>query len=191
MKSESAKKIIDAYIDIFEQMSLRSFKQGFAFVVDSFEERLNTLKRVKTREALEAVLLKEPEPDPIALDAQVDAIRLLPYTIRKMMPEALREFAQTLPHDPGGRPRSLNGKDAKYICMEIGKLIGMGVRLLDAQNRLALRMSGKKGKDVSIRTVQRAWQDRAKWFSPADQNPKSVRERIVETWRGQRTSSGD
>lgn len=191
MKPESAKRIIDAYMDIFEQMSLQSFKQGFAFVVESFEERLKALKRVRTREALEAMLLKEQEPDSFALDAQVEAIRLLPYTIRKRMPETMREFAQTLPHDPGGRPRSLNDKESKYVCEEIGKLIAMGVRLRDAQNRLALRMSGKNGKDVSMRTIQRVWHDRVKWFSPADQNPKSVGQRIVETLQGHRTPPVD
>ena len=191
MKTESARKIIDAYTDIFEQMSLKSFKQGFAFVVDSFEERLKTLRRVRTREAMEAMLLKEPEPDPLALDAQVDAIRLLPYTIRKVMPEAMREFAQTLPQDPGGRPRSLNDKESKYVCVEIGKLLGMGVKLLAAQNRLSLRMSQKKGKDVSLRTVQRAWQERAKWFNADDQNPKGLRERIVDSLRGHSASLKD
>jgi len=182
MKRESAKRIIDAYMDIFEQMSLNSFKQGFAFVVENFEERLKVLKRIKTREAMEAMLLKEREPDPLALDAQVEAIRLLPYSIRKWIPDAMQEFAQTLPRNPGGRPRSLTDKDSKYVCLEIGKLLGVGVRLLDAQNRLALR------KNVSIRTIQRAWQERAKWSAPPGQ-PKSVGQRIFEKLRGRNLGS--
>jgi hypothetical protein len=183
MKTESAKKIIDAYLDVFEDLSVRTFNQGLAFVLSSFEENLNTLKQVRTREALHALLLKEPEPEPFVLDARIEAIRLLPYTIRKVLPEAMRDLAKTLPHDPGGRPRGLVGEEPKYVCEEIGKLVARGVRLLDAQTRLALRMSQKKGKEVSLRTVQRAWQNRKQWFDPGSENAKSMSERITEKFR--------
>jgi hypothetical protein len=158
MKPESAKKIIDAYLDVFEQLSLRTFNQGLSFVVDSFEERFKTLKKVRTREGLQAMLLKEPEPDEFVLEAQIESIRLLPYTLREVMPEAMHDFAMALPHDPGGRPVSLNLEERRRVCEEIGKLVAKGVLLLDAQNRMSHRMG------VSVRTIQRAWQDRAKWF---------------------------
>jgi hypothetical protein len=77
------------------------------------------------------------------------------------------------------------------VCEEIGKLIAMGVRLLDAQNRLALRMTHKKGKDISLRSVQRAWQDRAKWFGPVDENMNSIGERIAKKLRAYSTLQKD
>jgi len=168
MKPESAKQIIEAYLDVFEELSLRTFKQGLAFVVDSFEQKLKLLRQVRTREGLEAALLKEPEPEPDALESQIESIRLLPYTLRKVMPEAMRDFSNALPHDPGGRPALLTEKDCKYVCEEIGKLYGQGVPIVVAQDRLARRMSQKKGKDVGIRTIQRAWQQRREWSPSPD-----------------------
>ncbi len=184
MKPESAKRIIDAYFDVFDELSLKTFNQGIAFVLESFEERLHSLQPIRSREALIAKLLKEPEPEPSELEAQVEMIYLLPYTLRKAMPEAMRDFGQILPQDPGGRPRSLTDKESKYVCEEIGKLFAKGVRLLGAQKRLALRMGEKKGTEVSLRTVQRAWQNRKQWFDPASENSKSIGERIADKFRG-------
>jgi hypothetical protein len=62
----------------------------------------------------------------------------------------------------------------------------MGVRLLVAQNRLALRMTKKKGKDVSLRSIQRAWQDRAKWFEKDRKNSSSIGGRIMKQVEGPR-----
>ena len=184
MKPESAKKIIDAYFDVFDELSLKTFNQGLGFVLDSFEERLRSLRPIRTREAFLAKLLKEPEPEPFELEAQVEMIYLLPYTIRKVMPAALHEFSQTLPHDPGGRPRALSDNESRYVCQEIGKLIAQGVSRLEAQNRLAQRMGQKKGQDVSLRSVQRVWQNRRKWFDNSNENSKSLGQRITEKLRG-------
>lgn len=184
LKPESAKKIIDAYFEVFDELSLKTFNQGIGFVLDRFEERLRSLRSIRSREGLQAMLLKEPEPEEFELEAQVEAIRLLPYTLRKVMPAAMYDVAQLLPQDPGGRHRVFTDKESRYVCEEIGKLVARGVRLLDAQNRLALRMSQKKSKEVSLRTVQRAWQDRAKWFDSSGGNPKSLSERIAKKLRG-------
>jgi hypothetical protein len=83
MKPESVKRIVDAYLEIFEEFSAKTFKQGLAFVMDTMEERFNAVKQIRTRQGLEAMLLKQPEPEPFVLDAQVESIRLLPYTVRK------------------------------------------------------------------------------------------------------------
>jgi len=188
MKPESAKRIVDAYFDVFDELSIKTFNQGLSLVLEGLEDRLNSLRPIRTREGFLAKLLKEPEPEPFELEAQVEAIHLLhllPYTIRKVMPQTIRDVARVFPQDPGGRPHSLNEKELRYVCEEIGKLFAQGVRLRDAQDRLARRMSQKKGKDVSIRTVQRAWQDRSNWFGADAQKPTNLGERIVNKLRGQ------
>ena len=184
LKPESAKRIIDAYFDVFDELSIKTFNQGLAFVLDGFQERLQSLRPIRTREGFQAMLLKESEPDPLELDAQVEMIYLLPYTLRKVMPDAMRDFGQILPQIRVGRPRSLTDKESKYVCEEIGKLFAKGVRLLDAQKRLALRMGEKKGTGISLRTVQRVWQDRAKWFDSTGGDTKSLSERIAKKLRG-------
>src|SRR5437667_5077401 len=173
MRPESAKRIIDAYYDVFDELSIQTFKQGIDLVLAGLEDRLRAIRPIRTREGYEAMLLKEPEPEPFALDAQIEAIYLLPYTLRKVIPEAMRDFAKVFPHDPGGRPRALEDGESQYVCEEIGKLIARGVRLRDAQSRLALRMGGRKGREVSLRSVQRAWQARAKWFKSSAEHPQS------------------
>ena len=179
MKPESAKRIIDAYFDVFDELSLKTFKQGLRVVLDSFEEQLRSLRPIRTREAFVAKLLKEPEPESFELEAQVEMIYLLPYTIRKVMPEAMREATKIFPQDPGGRPRTLTDNESRYVCQEIGSLIAQGVSRLDAQDRLARRMSQKKGEDVSLRSVQRAWQNRKKWFDPGNAHSKSTEDPVI------------
>ncbi len=183
MRPESAKRIIDAYFDVFDQLSIQTFNQGLGFVLNQLEERLRLLRSIRTREGFQAQLLKEPEPDPSELDAQVEAIYLMPYTIRKALPEAIHEMAQIFPNDPGGRVRILTDKESRYVCEETGKLFAQGVALVDAQKRLAARMSKKKGKEVSLRTVQRAWQSRSKWFNDHAENTSSFTDRIAKRWR--------
>jgi hypothetical protein len=164
MKPESANRIIDAYFEVFDQLSVKSFTQGWGVIIDELEDRLRSIRPIRTREGFLAKLLKEREPEPFELEAQIEMIHLLPYKIRKVMPEAVRKAGQAFPQDPGGRPRAFTDEESRYVCKEIGELIVRGVRLGDAQTQLALRMSKKLEKDISVRSVQRAWQDRAKWF---------------------------
>jgi len=140
MGQESVKKIVDAYVDVFEQLGIGSFSQGLAEVVHSFEQRLKVLKQIRTREQLQTMLMREPEPEPFILEERIAQIHFLPYMIRKAIPLAMREFAKALPHDPGGRPNSLTDEESRYVCEEIGKLYAQGVTLLDAQDRLARRI---------------------------------------------------
>lgn len=176
MKPASAKRIIDAYAQVFEQLSLKTFKLGFAVVVDSFEKRMNALRQVRSPEGLQAMLLKEPEPAPFALDAQIKMIQLLPYTLRRVMPEAMKEFSRALPHDPGGRPSVLTDEESAFVCEEIGKLFAKGVRLLNGQKRLAQRMTQKKGKKISLRTIQRAWRGRARLQTGSESESEESKE---------------
>lgn len=162
LRPESAKRIIDAYYDVFDQLSIKNFNQGIGFVLQNLEERVRSLRPIKTRDAFLARLLKEPEPEPLELDAQVEMVYMLPSTLRKVMPQAMRETMRALPQDPGGRPNALTEEQSRSVCEEIGILFARGVHLIDAQKRLCHRMG------VSLRTIQRAWQGRAKWFRAAD-----------------------
>lgn len=64
----------------------------------------------------------------------------------------LSEGAKRLPHARGGRPKLLSPSQEAQACAEIGELLGRGVRLPDAQERVAQRFK------VRPRTIQRAWQ---------------------------------
>ncbi len=110
----------------------------------------------KNREELAAFLLTAgPDRRPEELETVLTLIRTVPYLLRNHLQGA----AKNLPPSPGGRPRELSPQQSREICMQIGQLYGLGVELPHAQKRMAQRY------DVSLRTIQRAWQERAKWKS--------------------------
>jgi hypothetical protein len=155
MKKESRDQILRAYDDVARLLKFENFSAFLRYACRKVEEQVHRLKQARSRERLNAYLAKEPEPTPQELGATVDAIRLLPYTLRDALPKAGKEAAKKIPHRPGGRPRGLKDYEYVEVCKDIGSLLAEGVGLKDAQKRLAKR------KDVSLRTVQRVWQRRA------------------------------
>lgn len=109
----------------------------------------------RSREELTASLLGGPDPNPGELETWLAFIRTLPYFLRS----SFGGMAKSLPPPPGGRPRELTPQECMEVCVQIGQLYGQGVQVVDAQKRMAKRYG------VSLRTIQRAWQDRAKWKS--------------------------
>ena len=105
----------------------------------------------KNREELTAFLLTGPDPNPEELEAVLTLIRTVPFVLRNHLQRA----AKSLPPSPGGRPRELSPEQSKEVCLQIGQLYGLGVELPKAQKRMAQRYG------VSLRTIQRAWQERA------------------------------
>ena len=108
-----------------------------------------------TRESLRTFLLSMPDPDPVELARWISFLRTLPHILRK----DLQTAAHNLPPSPGGRPRELTPSECREICSEIGRLYGQGVKIREAQKRMAQRYN--KG----LRTIQRAWRGRAQWKS--------------------------
>jgi Trp operon repressor len=107
------------------------------------------------REQLTELLLAGPDSSPEEMETVLTIIRTLPYLLRNY----LQDTAKALPPSPGGRPRELTPEQRKEVCLRIGQLYGTGVEVRDAQKRMAQRYG------VSLRTIQRAWQERAKWNS--------------------------
>jgi len=107
------------------------------------------------RDELTAFLIRGPDPSPEEMETVITLIRTVPYLLRRSFQDA----TQSLPPSPGGRPRELSPEQRKEICFQIGQLYGQGVEVRDAQKRIARRYG------VSLRTIQRAWQERGKWNS--------------------------
>ena len=110
------------------------------------------------REQLTELLLAGPDSSPEEIETMLTIIRTLPYLLRSY----LQDTAKALPPSPGGRPRELTPEQRKEVCLQIGQLYGMGVEVRDAQKRMAQHYG------VSLRTIQRAWQERAKWNSASN-----------------------
>ena len=108
-----------------------------------------------SREELSAFLLSGPDLNPAEMETVLTLIRTIPYLLRR----AFQDATQSLPPSPGGRRWELLPEQRQEICLRIGQLYGLGVEVRDAQKRMAQRY------DVSLRTIQRAWQERAKWNS--------------------------
>jgi len=163
MKKETCNRILHAYDEIFALLGFEDFAPGIRYICSEMETHLKKLRQGRSRSGVEAILMKEPEPDSEKQKAILEAIRLLPYQLRKAVPQIAKEISQKLPRPPGGRPGSLTPEDHKHVCREIGRLMGDdGLSLPDAEMRVAQQ------KGVSVRTIQRSWQRRSR--------PTSLRE---------------
>jgi hypothetical protein len=140
-------------------LDLYTIMQRAPAVVEKWKRYYGLFQQVwnhaSSREELTAFLVTGPDPSPEEMETVLTLIRTLPYLLRG----SLQNATKSLPPSPGGRPRELGPEQRKEICLQIGQLYGLGVELRDAQKRLAQRY------DVGLRTIQRAWQERAKWNS--------------------------
>ena len=98
----------------------------------------------------------DPDLDSLQLEKLLGLIQIIPHVLRG----CLQNAAKSLPPSPGGRPRELNPDECREVCGKIAQLYGQGVVLADAKSRMAQHYQ------VSLSTIQRAWQQRAK-VSPA------------------------
>ena len=161
MKKEVCEHLICEFEQSFQKMGLdfyEAMKRAPA-VVERWKKYYPVAQRVwsnsRSREELSAALLAGPDPDPEEFETWLAFIRTLPYFLRN----SLQGIAKGLPPSPGGRPRQLTPQECMEVCLRLGQLYGQGVEVADAQKRMARRY------DVSLRTIQRAWQERAKWKS--------------------------
>lgn len=152
MQKETCERIVKAFEEMLSMMGFADFREGVAHTCAALEKQVRLLRQMRSRKALEATLFKYPEPKAEELEELLGFLRTFPYQLRRTFPKALKE----LPHDPGGHPPSFTASECREICSRIGALLAQGVRLKDAQSRLAQQ------KGVSLRTIQRVWQKRAR-----------------------------
>jgi hypothetical protein len=157
------KEICDRLISECEQ-SFQKMGLDFYEIMKRAPERVERWKKyygfaqkvgssAGSHEQLTAALLAGPDPDPAEFEVWLAFIRTFPHFLRG----SLQGIAKSLPPSPGGRPRELDARQSMEVCLQIGNLYGQGVALPNAQKRMAQRYG------VGLRTIQRAWQERAKW----------------------------
>jgi len=161
VKKEICDRLISECEQSFQKMGLDFYEvmKKAPEVVERWKKYYAVAQRVwsnsRSRKELTAALLAGPDPDPEEFERWLAFIRILPYFLRS----SLQGIAKSLPPPPGGRPRELTPQQCMQVCLLIGQLYGQGVELPDAQRRMAQRYG------VSLRTIQRVWQQRAKWKS--------------------------
>ncbi len=165
MKKQLCDQLITETEQSFQKMGLDLYEimQRAPAVVEKWKRYYGHFQQVwnhaGSREELTAFLLSGPDPSPEEMETVLTLIRTVPYLLRR----SLQAATQSLPPSPGGRPQELRPEQRKEICLQIGQLYGQGTELRDAQKRMAQRYG------VSLRTIQRAWQERGKWNSTAYQ----------------------
>lgn len=161
MREQLCDQLISETEQSFQKMGLDLYTimQRAPAVVEKWKRYYGLFQQVwnhaSSREELTAFLVTGPDPSPEEMETVLTLIRTIPYLLRS----SLQDATKSLPPSPGGRPRELRPEQRKEICLQIGQLYGLGVELRDAQKRLAQRY------DVGLRTIQRAWQERAQWSS--------------------------
>jgi len=161
VKKEVCDQLISECEQSFQKMGLDFYEvmKKAPEVVERWKKYYAVAQRVwsnsSSRKELTAALLAGPDPNPEEFERWLAFIRILPHFLRS----SLQGIAKTLPPSPGGRPRELTPQECMQVCLLIGQLFGQGVELPDAQKRMAQRYG------VSLRTIQRVWQQRVKWKS--------------------------
>jgi hypothetical protein len=159
VREESCDRLIDEAEEMFRILGgdLYAVMKKAPQVVEKWKRHYVYANEVwlhaQSRETLRAFLRSGPDPSPGELEGIITLMRTVPSLLRK----SLQTAASTLPPPPGGRPKGLTPQQAKDVCAQIGWLYGQGVEVRDAQKRMALRYNR------SVRTIQRAWQQRAQW----------------------------
>ncbi|MBI4480959.1 MAG: hypothetical protein HY651_13145 [Acidobacteria bacterium] len=150
MKEETCERILNVADEIGRAFGFSTMSAGINAFKTFVEEQEEFLNKARTREGFRELIINEPEPNPFDLTVTLGVLRTFPFLLRRLLPK----MAKDLPINPGGHPRALTPQGEAEVCVEIGTLLGQGVSLMNAQTRLAQRM------DVSVRTIQRAWQKR-------------------------------
>ncbi len=159
MRQEVCDQLISECEQTFQKMGVDFYEamEGAPRVVEKLKGYAALFQRfwehAGTREELAAFLAQGPDLQPAELETVLALIRTVPYLLRSQF----QTVAKRLPPSPGGRPRGLSPEQSKEVCLQIGTLYGGGVELPEAQKRMARRYG------VSLRTIQRAWRERAKW----------------------------
>jgi len=155
VKKQLCDQLITETEQSFQKMGLDLYEimQRAPAVVEKWKRYYGHFQQVwnhaGSREELTAFLLSGPDPSPEEMETVLTLIRTVPYLLRR----SLQAATQSLPPSPGGRPQELRPEQRKEICLQIGQLYGQGIELRDAQKRMAQRYG------VSLRTIQRAWQE--------------------------------
>ena len=158
MRKQFCDQLISETEQSFQRMGLDLYEtmQRAPAVVEKWKRYYGPFQEVwnhaSNREELTAFLVTGPDPSPEEMETVLTLIKTVPYLLRS----SLQDAAKSLPPSPGGRPRELRPEQCKEICLQVGRLYGLGVELRDAQKRMARHHS------VGLRTIQRAWQQRSK-----------------------------
>ena len=163
MKPETVQKLLEACDEMSQQVGLKAYddvqqfmqKQGpfIRFVVEFFDN-------LKTRPELISWLSKIEEPEPAFVDYMVRMFREFPM----ILGIAIRKAATSdkTPPGPKGPPR-IDDKKRYEICQFVLDLHGKKrVKEPAAKKRAAQHF------DVSIRSVDRIWNDREEIFKNAE-----------------------
>ena len=94
------------------------------------------------------------EPTPEGLMKICEEMKTVPYAIKKPAATQFRAVVRQLPHPKGGRKRKLTDAKVIEVRHKLGQLDAEGYERVDALKQLAREY------DVSVRTIQRAWQTR-------------------------------
>ena len=108
---------------------------------------------------LEEKLKDGVEPTPEELQKLLTEMSKIPHRLKA----PLKTLARRLPHPPGGAPRRFKtDEERKEVCAAVGTYTGEGYNLREAQTKVA------KQQAVSLRTVQRTWQENQKRKKPRE-----------------------
>ena len=129
--------------------------RGAAWLQRQVNEYMPLIGASLTRESLDAYFASDGTVPPERVQLLVALMSALPGILEAFVHQAITTKAETIIHS-GGRPQTLTAEQKREIVERVAKLHLQGVNIGPAQERIAQQMN------VSKRTVQRVWLQRAK-----------------------------
>ena len=114
------------------------------------------VEAAQTREGLDAFLGRMSYTNDERIGQLAEVALAIPGLMNTFVEEAVRATALRLPNAPPGRKRQVTPDIKRHLVASVGKLNQEGVALGLACKRVAQKTG------LGVRTVQRAWQERAK-----------------------------
>lgn len=145
MKPETCAKILKTLDECYSRLGVGTFRSGMRVLTKAIDEGSKHWRQCRSREGLEALLRREPEPTPEQLESMLKIFNLLPGAIRRCE----MNHADNLPHLPGGHPAKLTQEQVEQVSKDVAQLVSEEIGTKEAQRRVAAKYG------VKLRTIQK------------------------------------
>lgn len=172
MDTRAKNRIADALDKHFRNMGKENYDGAMEWFCTTLEKTLAVANTMRTRKDLLRTLDEMPELTPAELLLLNAGIKAIPLLIRKELKRAVKEGADDLGSLPG-RDSILPPTEMNKIRDEISRLHRQGCELYICKQRVAT------GYGISVRTVERIWNGRAKESAISDRQAVAYMDGIL------------
>src|SRR5262249_41618168 len=137
MLPETKKRILEAWLEFLKFLGFPALPSARDKLLEMLKTEGHSPEDLASAGMLTGMLVafallmdrhleKSEEPTPEELEKKLAAFQEIRYKARGIVKESTAKLVKTMPHDPGGHPRSLTTEQRAEICHEIAQMIEQG-----------------------------------------------------------------